>query len=82
MLSNGAKFRQKVQINTAVSMPRKRFGIEQDHIDDFINRMLEIEVEGRRFRTKYQITMNTGAPKAENFLWTILGNKVSQVEVN
>ena len=82
MLSNGAKFRQKVQINTVVSTPRKRFGIEQDYIDNFINRMMEIEVEGRRFRTKYQITMNTGSPKAENFLWTILGNKVSNEEDN
>ena len=76
-LANGARFKQLVSVNTKVDKPRKRFGIDQDHIDNFIQKILEVEVEGRRFRTKYQISMTTGSPQAENFLWTILSNKVS-----
>ena len=55
---------------------QKRFGIDQGHIEKFIANLLQFEVEGRCFRTKYQIEMASGAPQAENFLWTILGNKV------
>ena len=76
-LSNGVKFNQEVKIDTTVTAPKRRFGIDQDHIDRFIKKILEVEIEGRKFRTKYQIPMVTGAPQAENFLWTILGNKVS-----
>ena len=76
-LANGVRFNHTVSINTTVVEPRKRFGIEQDHLDKFIQEILKVEVEGRRFRTKYQILMKTGSPQAENFLWTILGNKVS-----
>ena len=82
ILANGVRFDQMVSINTTVEDPRKRFGIEQDHIDEFIEEILKVEVEGRRFRTKYQILMKTGSPQAENFLWTILGNKVSLVKSN
>ena len=53
-----------------------RFGIDQDHIDNFKKKLMEVEIEGRKFRTKYQIPMADGAPQAENFLWTVLGNKV------
>ena len=53
-----------------------RFGIDQDHIKNFQKKLMEVEIEGRKFRTKYQIPMADGAPQAENFLWTILGNKV------
>ena len=76
-MANGAKFEQLVHVNTTVAKEHMRFGIDQDHIDRFIQRMLTVEYEGRKFRTKYQIPMVTGSPQAENFLWTILGNKVS-----
>lgn len=75
-LSEGVKFKQQVQVYTQVEEPNKRFGIDQQHINGFIENVLRLEVEGRRFRTKYQIEMTSGAPQAENFLWTILGNKV------
>ena len=75
-LADGISFKQQVVINTHVQKAGKRFGIEQDHINRFIQQLLDLEIEGRRFRTKYQIEMLSGAPQAENFLWTILGNKV------
>jgi len=71
------QFNQEVKIDTKVIVPKMRFGINQEHIDRFINKILDVEIEGRKFRTKYQIPMVSGAPQAENFLWTILGNKVS-----
>ena len=80
-LSNGVTFSQLVVVNTVVSKPELRFGIDQQRIDRFINRILEVEVEGRKFRTKHQISMTNGAPQAENFMWVILGNKVSYREL-
>ena len=77
MLSNGGKFTQEVKVNTVVSQQKMRFGIDKDQIDKFIHSLLNVEIEGRKFRTKHQIKMATGAPQAENFLWVILGNKVS-----
>ena len=67
---------QLVTINTEVTNQSTRFGIEQSHIDHFIAKIKELEMEGRKFRTKFQIPMTNGSPQAENFLWTILGNKV------
>ena len=64
-----------------IAKPEWRFGIEQQMIDRFINRLLSIEVEGRKFRTKYHISMTDGAPQAENFMWVILGNKVRHREL-
>lgn len=75
-LADGGSFQQQVKVNTQTEQPGKRFGIDQEHIHNFINNLLELEHEGRKFRTKYQIEMKSGAPQAENFLWTILGNKV------
>ena len=76
VLSNGVKFTQEVKVNTVVSQQKMRFGIDKDQIDKFIQSLLDVEIEGRKFRTKHQIKMATGAPQAENFLWVILGNKV------
>ena len=76
-LANGAKFKQKVGIDTVVKSTDGRFGVDQNHIQRFIQSLKAVEIEGRKFRTKYRIPMVTGAPQAENFLWTILGNKVS-----
>ena len=78
MLSNGAEFTQNVIVNTTVSQPEWRFGIDKGQIDKFIKSLMDVEIEGRKFRTKYQIKMASGAPQAENFLWTILGNKVTK----
>lgn len=81
-LAEGVSFQQQVKINTKVEKPEERFGIHQNHIDKFIQSLLHWEIDGRRFRTKYQIEMSSGAPQAENFLWTILGNKVSSYNYN
>ena len=78
-LSNEVKFSQLVTITTEVTKPSARFGIEQAHIDNFIDQIKKLEIGGRKFRTKYQITMTNGSPQAENFLWTILGNKVGNI---
>ena len=75
-IGKGVKFSQLVTITTDVTKQNARFGIEQSHIDRFIDKVKELEIGGRKFRTKYQITMTNGSPQAENFLWTILGNKV------
>ena len=75
-LGNGIQFEHTVAINTVVHSKVTRFGINQEHIDDFIDKLLKVEVEGRKIRTQYRIPMQSGAPQAENFLWTILGNKV------
>ena len=77
-LTKEIKFKQLVKVNTSPVTPGKRFGVEQEHIDQFIQALLSLEVDGRNFRTKYQIPMASGAPQAENFLWTILGNKVRE----
>lgn len=79
VMANGVNFDQEVFICTEVQEPAKRFGIRQEHIQKFKNDLMKVEVEGRKFRTKYQIPMATGSPQAENFLWTILGNKVSLI---
>ena len=76
-ISNEVTFKQHVTVNTVVAHPTKRFGIDQGHIQRFTQQLKKLEVQGRKFRTKYQIAMTSGAPQAENFLWTILGNKVS-----
>lgn len=73
---------QQVKVHTQVTHAENRFGIDQNHIDSFIAQLLRLEVDGRHFRTKYQIEMATGAPQAENFLWTILGNKVRNYNYN
>ena len=80
MLKNGVCFNQEVSICTEVQQPAKRFGISQDHIQKFKEDLMNVEIEGRKFRTKYQIPMVTGSPQAENFLWTILGNKVRLIK--
>ena len=81
MVTENVTFHQQVKISTQVRSKESRFGIDQAHINDFIEKVLQFEVDGRRFRTKYQIDMVSGAPQAENFLWTILGNKVSKYSV-
>ena len=75
-LGNGIKFNQMVVINTISRPNAGRFGVQQTNINNFIDALLKMEVEGRRVRTQYKIPLNSGAPQAENFLWTILGNKV------
>ena len=77
-MANGVDFTQEVSICTESKKSSQRFGIPQEHIQKFKDCLLEVEIEGRKFRTKYQISMATGSPQAENFLWTILGNKVSR----
>ena len=78
-MANGLDFKQEVSICTEIQKPYNRFGISQQHIQKFKDCLLNVEIEGRKFRTKYQIPMATGSPQAENFLWTILGNKVSRL---
>ena len=81
-LKDGIIVQQEVKVHTKVTQVENRFGINQTHIDTFIAQLLQMEVDGRHFRTKYQIEMASGAPQAENFLWTILGNKVRNYKYN
>ena len=65
-----------VTINTIVRPGFGRFGVHKDHIRQFTDALLNMEVEGRKVRTRYVISAESAEPQAENFMWTILGNKV------
>ena len=78
VMPDDIKFSHRVVVDTNVTNKDTRFGICQQHIANFIQSLKDVEIEGRKVRTKYQIPMATGAPQAENFLWTILGNKVKR----
>ena len=54
-LPEGASFQQQIKVHTQVEKAEKRFGIDQGHINKFISKLLQFEVDGRCFRTKYQI---------------------------
>ena len=75
-LSEQIKFEMMVGIDSSDRSKNLRFGIDLDQLNAFVKDLLEVEIEGRKFRTEYQITMESGAPQAENYMWTILGNKV------
>ena len=55
--------------------PCQAFGIFIDEVHNFIDDLLALEVDGRKFRTKYFVPWQNASPMAENFLWTILSNK-------
>ena len=77
-LSEQLKFDMMVGIETIERSQSLRFGVDMKKLDEFIQDLLQVEIEGRKFRTEYKINMDTASPQAENFLWTILGNKVRQ----
>ena len=81
VLPDDIRFNHRVFVDTDVASKATRFGICQKHIESFIESLKNVEIEGRKVRTKYEIPMATGAPQAENFLWTILGNKVRLVKM-
>ena len=55
--------------------PNQRFGICVDDVNNFVNDLLALEIDGRKFRTKYLISWDSVAPLADNFAWTILANR-------
>ena len=58
-------------------VPEVRFGVSTAKIEEFKKNLCRYEVEGRRARTFYRIEWKNAHPLAENYLWTILSNKVS-----
>ena len=55
--------------------PGLRFGVFKVDVDNFVDDLLALKVEGCKFRTKYLISSNSASYLAENFLWTVLSNK-------
>ena len=53
------------------------FGVSQAKIDEFVERICQVQVEGRRVRSNYRILWKSSHVLAENFLWTNLSNNVS-----
>ena len=61
--------------------PCQRFGIFVQDVQNFVDDLLALETDGRKFRTKYFIAWQSASPLAENFLWTILSNREKK-EIN
>ena len=55
--------------------PNVRFGVDTDDVNNFVQDLLKMEIDGRKFRTKFVIPWGPASPLAENFLWTILTNR-------
>ena len=55
--------------------PCQAFGIFVDDVNNFVEDLLALEVDGRKFRTKFFIPWQSASPLAESFLWNILANK-------
>ena len=66
-------------VSTLICSPNDedRFGVSTDQIEQFKRNMCRYEVEGRKVRNFYRIEWKTAHPLAENYLWTILSNKVN-----
>ena len=46
-----------------------------DDVSNFVDDLLALEIDGRKFRTKYLISWDSVSPLADNFAWTILANR-------
>ena len=55
--------------------PGQRFGLFEQDIQTFVDDLLALEIDGRKFRTKYLIPWMSASALAENFMWTILANR-------
>ena len=62
-------------VNNDHNLEDMMFGIDKKDINNFVNDLLALEVNGRKFRTKYLIPYQNASPWASNFMWTILSNK-------
>ena len=54
-----------------------RFNISKSEVERFIKDLLELQVDGKRARAKYQVTWTTASPIAKSYLWTLLNYKVN-----
>ena len=61
--------------------PEVRFGVQTTSIEEFKKNLCRYEVEGRKVRNFYRIEWKDAHPLAENYLWTILSNKVSFIRI-
>ena len=61
--------------------PCQRFGVFVEDVQNFIEDLLALETDGRKFRTHYFIPWQSASPLAENFMWTILANREKK-EIN
>ena len=78
-LGDNISVTQMVTINTIVRPGFGRFGVHRDHIRRFTEALFNMEVDGKKVRTRYVISAVSAEPQAENFMWTILGNKVRSI---
>ena len=73
---NGKTFKMNVSLLAKSPPPGgSRFGVFQTDVDNFVNDMLALKVDGRKFRTKFLVSSSSASYLAENFAWTILSNK-------
>ena len=73
---NGKKF--STEVNLLAKTPpaeNNRFGVCKDDVENFVQDLLTLQVDGKKFRTKYLIAWESASSLAENFIWTVLGNK-------
>ena len=73
---NGKKFTIDVSLLAKTpSAPANRFGVNRDDVENFVNDILALQVDGKKFRTKYLIAWENASSLAETFLWTVMANK-------
>lgn len=74
----GSQLKLVCPVSTLACSPTSevRFGVLTSKIQEFKKNLCRYEVEGRRVRSFYRIEWKDAHPLAENYLWTILSNKV------
>lgn len=73
---DGKSFQMNVSLLAKTPPPQgQRFGVFQEDVDNFVNDLLALKVDGSKFRTKFLISSSSASYLAENFLWTVLSNK-------
>ena len=53
-----------------------RFGVSLIEVKKFRDNLCKLEIEGIRARSHYTVEWKSANPAAENYIWTILANKV------
>ena len=55
--------------------PNMKFGVDTDDIDNFVKDILALEIDGKKFRTKYVIPWRSSSPLTESYVWWNLANR-------